>query len=312
MNKISCIITGASGFVGKNLMAYLSGDFIELIPVSVRNPIDKSIFASCNTIVHLAGKAHDTSGTSEHDLQSYDEINYEITKKVFDIFITSNTKKFIFISSIKAVTDSPEGIITEDLFPNPKTAYGISKLKAEKYLLSFSLPNDKKVYILRPSMIHGPNNKGNLNQLYKFIKIGIPYPLAAFENKRTFLSIGNFCFIIKQLLIRNDIPSGIYNVADEKSISTNRLIELISSILEKNIIKLAINKKLIIGLAKIGDYMFFTLSSERIKKMVSDYEVSNRKLIDTLGVSLPVEAEEGIIKTLLSFKEKKNKIWLVL
>lgn len=305
MNKISCIITGASGFVGKNLMAYFSGDLIELIPVSVRNPIDESIFTSCNTIVHLAGKAHDTSGMSEHDQQSYDKINYEITKKLFDIFITSNIKKFIFISSIKAVTDSPDGIITEEFFPNPKTAYGISKLKAEKYLLSFSLPKNKKVYILRPSMIHGPNNKGNLNQLYKFIKIGIPYPLAAFENKRTFLSIENFCFTIKKLLIRNDIPSGIYNVADEKSISTNRLIELISSILEKDIITLAINKKLIMGLAKIGDYMFLTLASERIKKMVSDYEVSNRKLVDALGVSLPIGAEEGIIKTLLSFKEKK-------
>jgi len=302
MDKISCIVTGATGFVGKNLMAYLADDINEIIPVSVRNPINESVFASCHSIVHLAGKAHDISASSTHDQHAYDEVNYEITKKLFDIFITSEAQKFIFISSVKAVTDSPEGIVTEELVPDPKTAYGISKHKAENYLLSQTLPPGKKVYILRPCMIHGPGNKGNLNLLYKLIQKRIPYPLAAFENKRSFLTIENLCFTIKQLLERNDISAGIYNVADDRSLSTNRLIELISQALEKKNLKLAVNKKIVWMLAKIGDFTFLPFNSERLKKMVTNYEVSNVKLVKALGKPLPVEAEEGLKKTLLSFK----------
>lgn len=302
MDKISCIVTGATGFVGKNLMAYLANDINEIVPISVRSPINESLFDSCNSIVHLAGKAHDTSASSTHDQQEYDEINYEITKKLFDIFITSKAQKFIFISSVKAVTDSPEGIVTEELVPDPKTAYGISKHKAEKYLLSHVLPPGKKVYILRPCMIHGPGNKGNLNLLYKFIQKRIPYPLAAFENKRSFLTIENFCFTIKQLLERNDIAAGIYNVSDNNSISTNRLIELISQAMGKKNLKLVVNKKIVWMLAKIGDFAFLPFNSERLKKMVTNYEVSNVKLVKALGKPLPVEAEEGLKKTLLSFK----------
>ena len=305
MDKMICIVTGATGFVGKNLMAYLSQDIKRLIPLSVRNPINESVFASCNSIVHLAGKAHDTSEASAHDQQAYDEINYEITKKLFDIFISSEAQKFIFISSVKAVADFPDEIVTEELVPDPKTAYGISKRKAENYLLSHTLPRGKQVYILRPCMIHGPGNKGNLNLLYKLIQKRIPYPLTAFENKRSFLTIENLCFTIKQLLERNDIPGGIYNVADDKSLSTNRLIELITQALEKKNLKMAVNKKIIWMLAKIGDFTFLPFNSERVKKSVTNYEVSNTKLVKALGIPLPVEAEEGLKKTLWSFKVKK-------
>src|SRR5690606_40901886 len=63
------------------------------------------------------------------------------------------------------------------------------KLMAEEYILSKPLPDNKRVYIIRPCMIHGPGNQGNLNLLYKVVEKGIPWPLAAFENKRSFLSI---------------------------------------------------------------------------------------------------------------------------
>ena len=85
-----------------------------------------------------------------------------------------------------------QGILTEDTIPNPKTHYGISKLQAENYILDQKLPEGKRVYILRPCMIHGPGNKGNLNLLYTLVKKGFPWPLGAFENQRSFLSIDNF------------------------------------------------------------------------------------------------------------------------
>ena len=79
------------------------------------------------------------------------------------------------MSSVKAVADVVDGILTEDVIPNPKTVYGKAKLAAEVYILSKEIPENKRVYILRPCMIHGPNNKGNLNLLYSLVSKGIPW-----------------------------------------------------------------------------------------------------------------------------------------
>ncbi len=86
---------------------------------------------------------------------------------------------------------------------------------------------DKKVYILRPCMIHGPGNKGNMNLLYKIQQKGLPWPLGAFENKRSFCSIDNLLFVVKQL-IDKEIETSIYQVADDDALSTNELIRLIA------------------------------------------------------------------------------------
>src|SRR5690606_19547965 len=130
-------------------------------------------------------------------------------------------KTFIFISSVKAAKDVVNGVLTEDVACDPVTPYGRSKRKAEEYILS-KLLSDKKVYILRPCMIHGPGNKGNLNLLFSFAKKGLPYPLAAFDNQRSFLSVDNLTFVIVRLL-EKPVPSGIYHLSDDGTFSTNEL-----------------------------------------------------------------------------------------
>src|SRR5690606_31466401 len=102
---------------------------------------------------------------------------------LYDWYLKSKATKFIYASSVKAIADSVEGELTEDTPARPLTAYGISKLKAEEYIQQLSLGmTSKAFYILRPCMVHGPGNKGNLNLLYKFVTKGIPYPLGAFNN----------------------------------------------------------------------------------------------------------------------------------
>ena len=104
-------------------------------------------------------------------------------------------------------------------------------------------------------MIHDPGNKGNLNLLYKLISKGIPYPLAAFENKRSFLSVENLFFVIRELLERNDIPSGVYNISDNEALSTNELIKLIAAASHKKPLLWKISPGLIRSLAKLGDIL---------------------------------------------------------
>ena len=130
---------------------------------------------------------------------------------------------------LKAVADNVVGILNEDCEPNPKTHYGKSKLMAECYILSKKIARNKRVYILRPCMIHGPNNKGNLNLLYNLVSKRIPWILGSFQNKRSYCSIDNLLFIINELIKNNTIPSGVYNVADDQYLSTNEIISLISN-----------------------------------------------------------------------------------
>lgn len=104
-------------------------------------------------------------------------------------------------------------------------------------------------------MIHEPGNKGNLNLLYKLISKGIPYPLAAFENKRSFLSVENLCFVIRELLERNDIPSGVYNISDDEALSTNELIRLIGQASHKKALLWKISPGFITSVAKLGDIL---------------------------------------------------------
>src|SRR5690606_7517288 len=150
-----------------------------------------------------------------------------------------------------------------------------SKLEAERYLLSKVLPEGKRLFIIRPCMIHGPGNKGNLNLLYKVVKKGDPWPLAAFDNQRSFLSIDNLCYLIEQGMIQFNLNSGVFYFAVDEALYMNELVALISRTLNK---KPKLKRKpagLIKGTAKIGDVMPLPLNSERIKKLTESYVFSN-------------------------------------
>lgn len=302
------LVTGAGGFVGQNLIPYLLSNGIDLIASSrngdnsIQDFVREGRIDDCkiNVVIHLAGKAHDLKNVSKPE--EYYQVNTVLNRQIFDAFLASEAKVFIMLSSVKAVRDTlHEEALTEELLPDPGTVYGKSKLQAEEYILSQPIPDGKSVFILRPCMIHGPGNKGNLNLLYRFVTKGIPYPLAAFENRRSFLSITNLCFVIKELCTRSDIPSGIYQVADDQPLSTNRLILLIGETLHKRVFFWKIPERFIRYMAGIGDVLGLPLNSERLDKLTGNYVVSNTKLLAALQKRLPLTAEEGLRITLQSF-----------
>jgi len=301
MNQSKILITGASGFVGRNLVPYLQQANMQGIAMSLRKDNWRAqLNSDFDAIIHLAGKAHDTKNTSAAD--EYFKVNTELTKDLFDIFLKSNARDFIYFSSVKATADTVTGILTEENNSQPATPYGQSKLKAEQYILAQSLPSGKRVFVIRPCMIHGPGNKGNLNLLYKFVARGIPYPLAAFENKRSFLSVENLCFAVKEILQRAEIPGGIYNLADDEALSTNEVVTCIAASLNKKPNLWRIPQGLLKTAAKIGDAIKLPLNSERLKKLTENYVVSNAKIKAVLGISsFPVSARDGLTKTIKSF-----------
>lgn len=311
------LITGVHGFVGSNLVESLKKehtiyglDIISPVKDGVRftfswDFLDKpGEIPEVDAIIHLAGKAHDTKNKSAAEV--YFKVNTELTKKIFDWFLKQpKCKKFVFFSTAKAAADKVEGILTEDVVPAPVGPYGESKIKAEEYILSKMEDvrgKSKDVYIFRPCMIHGPGNKGNLNLLYNVVKKGIPWPLGAFENRRTFTSVENICFAVNGVLTK-DVPSGIYNMGDDEALSTNELIEEICKSLGKKAHIWKLPKGLMYGVAKIGGALHLPLDSERLRKLTENYISSNDKIKKALGVKkMPVDARTGLKKTLDSFR----------
>ena len=294
-------ITGSNGFVGKYLIKHLDTKLFQVENLNLRSVNWQSnIDIETNSIIHLAGKAHDTKNTLNS--KDYFDINTKLTQDLFDVFLESNCRIFIYFSSVKAVTDIAEDIVTEETVTNPQTSYGQSKLQAEHYILSKVLPQGRSVFIIRPSMIHGPGNKGNLNLLYQLVSKGIPWPLGAFHNQRSFCSIDNVCYVVSQILEREDIPSGVYNLADDETLSTNELIEIIGATTNKKAKIISISKKVINTIAKIGDILHLPLNTERLDKLTENFVVSNLKIKTALKMDkLPITAKEGLVKTFQSF-----------
>ena len=340
---MNILITGIHGFVGSNLVMALKSRHTLYgldIVATEKDGVIKTFswedikpesfsfqnFSKLDAIIHLAGKAHDTKNQSA--AQSYFDINTGLTQKIFDFFLQSSAKKFIFFSSVKAAADSVVGdILTEDVIPTPVGPYGESKIKAEEYIinkltvdngqLTVTMQHDsaancqlstvhcqlnKQVYILRPCMIHGPGNKGNLNLLYNVVKKGIPWPLGAFENHRSFTSIDNLCYVVEGLLTK-DVPGGIYHMGDDEAMSTNELIATMCEVMGKKPHIWKINRGIMEGCAGIGTLLHLPLNTERLRKLTENYVVSNDKIKRALGIDkMPVTAKEGLIKTIKSFE----------
>ena len=279
------LITGSNGFVGTNLRKYLESKGRQCVTLDVRNAdydwteFAKIPFESCDAVVHLAGKAHDLKKVASET--SYFDINVGLTEKIFNASI-GKVPRFVYFSSSKASADG--------------NAYGRSKLAAEQFL-------NGRAIVLRPAMIHGPGNKGNLNLLWGIARRGLPWPLAAFENKRSFTSIVNICAAVEALCERGE--NGIYPIADDEMLSTNRLIELIAETCGKRAKLWRIPKGLMYFAAKIGDILHLPLNTERIEKLTEDSFVDNSKLRAALGwTRMPIRAEDGMRDTLRYFRLK--------
>ena len=311
---MNILITGVHGFVGSNLVKALKGDHI-VYGLDIIAPykdgvlktfgwedLTNNVLPQIDVIIHLAGKAHDTKNKSV--AQVYFDINTGLTQRIYDYYCISSATKFIFFSSVKAAADFVLGdILTEDIIPTPKGPYGESKIAAENYILS-KPALDKQVYILRPCMIHGPGNKGNLNLLYSVVKKGIPWPLGAYVNRRSFTSIDNLCFVIDGLISKN-IPTGIYHVGDDEALSTNELISVMCEVMGRPCRIWKLNCKMMDSLAKLGTFLHLPLNSERLRKLTENYVVSNNKIKQALGVDkMPITAMEGLKKTIRSFERK--------
>jgi nucleoside-diphosphate-sugar epimerase len=307
------LITGPHGFVGKNLVKSLCGDNELYGLARQREPmdglrecfdwgdLDRGTLPGVDAIVHLAGKAHDTRNSTAAEV--YFRVNRDLTVKLYHYFLEHKAvRTFVFFSSVKAAADKVTAdCLVEDVTPAPAGPYGESKRQAEDYVLHHPCQDGRRVLILRPCMMHGPGNKGNLNLLYKVLSLGLPWPLGAFDNRRSFASIDNVVYVVRRLL-EEEVPSGIYNLADDESLSTNELVDVVCGALGRKAHIWKFGRGFMTLAARAGDALHLPLNTERLAKLTENYVVSNTKIKQALHIGrMPVRARDGLARTIRSF-----------
>ncbi len=292
------LIAGQSGYLG----TLISQEFKNKKIVTANFRKDDVKVKDVDIIINCIGKTPDDKNVS---YEEYLNSNFEVVKKIYKTFIDSNAKILIHFSSISAVAEEmSEEDLDEDAECNPITDYGITKRMAEEFLLKQELPNDKKVIIFRPTRIHGANDKGTIFKLYKMVK-KIPYPFGNIDNRRSFLAFDNLIFLIKETINnRERVKTGIYNVNDDEPLSTLQIINLLKKYSYPKIRVINIPKICFVFLAKVGNILNLPFNSLVLNKIIQSRIVSNKKIKTALGIKkLPLTAEEGLIKTIKSFKE---------
>ncbi len=291
-------ILGASGFIGQHLLKRITQSHA----VSLRDESWRGQLLESKILVNLVGKAHDHRGTATKE--DYWNANVKLIQEIYYAFVASRAKILIHVSSLAALEEFASDLPLTELDPcRPVSWYGKSKREAEEWLLAQQLPIGKKILIIRAPMVHGEGDKGNLGLLYKLISKGIPYPLSSFDNRRSFISIENFCFFIEKMIDGNEaMDTGIYHVADDEALSTKEIIHIIQLVTGRKTINLALPKALVQFVARLGDSIPIPLNTKRLKKLTANLLLSNAKIKSALSINnLPCSAAEGLEKTIRSF-----------
>jgi len=310
------LITGIHGFVGSGLVKAFKSEHTLYgldIMTSAIEGVDKTF--SCaqmkdipdvDVVIHVAGKSIETYDLSK--ALEYFEANAGMSRKIFGWFTQSKAKMFIYFSSVKAATsDVKSDALTEDMEPNPYGPLGESKLMAEKYILGQFTVN-KKVYVLRPNIIHGQGSLGNINMkvLFKWVMSEKPFPLGQFECLRSFTSMDNLTFVLKQMLVL-DIPAGIYNVTDDGFLTMREITTLMGSVLHKKVRIWNWNKSVICFIARIGTLLHLYFNVHLLRRLSANFVVSNEKIKKALGIEkMPHSMEDGLRKSIRYYSRNNN------
>ena len=295
------LVTGASGFIGERFCSYLqeqstqvrilshqhrsiSSDYFLLDLAKDSCPVE--LCSGIETVFHLAGKAH-ALAENQQDANEYFQINTEGTRKLLEAAKQAGVQKFIYFSSVKAVGDSDIQPMDESVASLADTPYGQSKYAAEQLVLHGGyVPHP---VVIRPSMVYGATEKGNLPQMIKAVAKGLFPPLPETKNRRSMVYVDD---VVNAAILAAECPQAagqIYIVTERQSYSTRQLYDWIREALGKQPVDWSVPYPLLDVLAKSGDVIGalsrrrFPLDSDALQKLTGSAWYSSAKIERELG-----------------------------
>lgn len=320
MNSI--LLTGASGFVASHLMPKLLPYWSVLaavrsnadqLPAKVNavnvGDIDGNTdwhpaLSGIDTVIHLAARAHILQEQAADPEAEFLKVNTQGTVNLVKQAIASGVKHFVFISSIGAMTSQTDHILTESFPCQPDTPYGRSKLLAEQQLISLANQSNMSWTILRPPLVYGPGNPGNMERLIKLVKLGLPLPFGKVKNRRSFIFVGNLVDAIASTVNNPKAINQIFLVSDGQDLSTPELIQNIALNLDQPYNLLPVPPSLLKLAGKLGDTAqklskkSLPLTTSTVDRLLGSLVVDSSHIQKTLNWQPPFKVDWGLEQTL--------------
>ncbi|WP_243734538.1 UDP-glucose 4-epimerase family protein [Photobacterium lutimaris] len=247
MSKV--IVTGATGFLGKQLIPVCTERGYKVYPVQRQATASPEIIVmdiapdsnwhphldNVDVIIHCAGRAHVMSESAVDPITEYREVNTAGTLQLAAQAAEAGVKRFIFISSIKVNGEAtePGRAFTTNVEHAPEDPYGLSKYEAELGLRQLAAQTGMEVVIIRPPLVYGPGVKANFASLIKLAGKGLPLPLGAVQNLRSMVFVGNLIDLIVTCISNPNAANKTFLASDDDDLSTTRLLEELAYAMNK-------------------------------------------------------------------------------
>ena len=228
-NLGTVLVTGASGFVGRNMVAAMAATRRPFVAMGREaGGADgatnwSEMLGEARSVVHLAGRHVGDAQVFERDV--------EMTLNLARQAAAHGVERFVFLSSIKVNGErtEPGQVFRETDTPEPLDTYGQAKLRIEQALAELELP----VTIVRAPLVYGPGVSGNFRKLVNAVERGWPLPLGAVENRRSMVAVGNLCDFIMRVLDEPEAVGETYVLADGEDMSTAELLRRLARALNR-------------------------------------------------------------------------------
>lgn len=314
MNRSEILITGANGFVGRFLTQHLASEGLSVSGVIRTDTIFNSrverkilkptiddqtdwteALSQQETVIHLAARVHVMNDTSVDPLAEFRKVNVVGTLNFARQASKAGVKRFIFVSSVKVNGEHTEAgkPFNENSVTGPQDAYGISKLEAEQGLLKIAHETGMEVVIIRPPLVYGAGVKANFASMMRSVKRGIPLPLGAIYNKRSFVYVGNLVSMIMCCIDHPAAANQVFMVSDGYDLSTTQLLRSCAEALGVKARLLPVPQKMLeLGAALIG-------KRNVAQRLCGNLQVDISKARTMLGWSPPFSVADGLKATAL-------------
>lgn len=311
------LVTGANGFVGRLLCDALVSNQYSVVAalrslIKTQAGIEQVVVDSIvgltdwglalktvDVVVHLVARVHVMNDRVDNPLAEFRKVNVEGTLNLARQAARAGVKRLVFISSVKVngETTNLDSPFTEQNVANPQDAYAISKFEAEQGLLELAKQTGMEVVIIRPPLVYGAGVKANFASMLKAVKRGIPMPLGAIHNKRSFVSVQNLVSLIMRCIDHPAAANQVFLVSDGYDLSTTELLRECAKALRVKSRLIAVPQKLI----EFGAYLLG--KADVAQRLCGNLQVDITKAKAMLNWSPPLSVSEGL-KLTANFKER--------
>jgi nucleoside-diphosphate-sugar epimerase len=321
-SRLRVLVTGASGFVGAALAARLTSRQIEVrgthrraVPPSIAgvewrhvSQLDQpaslaTLLEGCDTVVHLAALAHQAGRAAWGRSAEFTRVNVESTRLLAVAARAANVRRFVFASSVAAICSQSDEWVDERTSPRPDSDYGRSKLAAEQALEAQLRGSDTDWCAVRPPLVYGPGNPGNMARLQRLIELGLPLPLGSIRNRRSFIFIDNLVDALATIVGHPKSIRSVYMLSDGSDFTTPELILQLAAAAGRRVRLVRVPVTWLKGAGRAGDALSRLfgvgtgIDSYSVERLVGSLPVNGTLFRTSFGWEAPTDASRAIAVT---------------